>query len=242
MKIFADRDADQLYDDFAITHPDQESYLMPGSMPLWNSPGMKNKNLVTAFLAQYGLTREAVENPERQYLLVDTGFKGSTTDRLDGKIGLAYNIPTPLKWTGRLHTKLLCAEEARFKTGAVTDFGFDTHNNRWPKHDQAHGEGAPYPDDLHGNTYGLVYGMQLMPRYRARHVDLVQLEDGRLLTVPDPEELPSDNVDGVQHSVSDSVVNPLAAAIVQYRVVRAALERSGHLGVDTQAPKELGIS
>ncbi len=225
VKIFADRDADQLYDYFVIRYPnpDQESYLMPGSMDLWNSDGMQQADLVVDFLGQNGLGRNQVEDINRSYLLVDTGVKGSTTRRLSDKISLAYPKVMPMHVSGQIETKLLCAEKSRIESGGVTDFGIDTGNTRWPKYDRKFGAGHPYPSDVHSSTYGMMYGMQLAPKYRGAHTGLVRLDDGRVVTLPDPTDIPSDDVDGIQSSVNDSVVNPLAAAIVQYRVVQAAL-------------------
>jgi hypothetical protein len=80
-------------------------------------------------------------------------------------------------------------------------------------------------------NFALATSLQLHPRYHGTYQKLVRQDDGKVLARPDPEEIHARSVDAYWDSdqtgrCNDSLVNPLAAALIQRNIVAAALERS----------------
>lgn len=216
--LFAGRDAEVLHDDYAIAHPDRAGHLLPASSDLWGSEGMEKLDLAARFLGQYGLTGEAVLGKQAKYVLVDSGFKGTIGIRLSNKVAELYG--QSLLESGALAVRLVAAEEGAIgKT--IIELPADVQENliRY----QRMFSGGDYYAWERGNTQGLAIGMQLMPRYHGAYGKLKLVGD-RVVAVPVPQ-LSTDDLDVFIGWVNDSLVSPVAAAIVQYRVVKAAMER-----------------
>lgn len=223
--LFASRDADVLYDDFAICYPGTDSRLLPASMGIWH--GMSSLSMsgeyAKPFLAQYGLTKEAIAG-EHKFDLIDSGLNGTIGQLLDETV--EYNYGVSLRAYGRLSVKLVCARES-----GIGEQIMDLAENEVP-HLQRFGPVLAYLANrigLHGNTYELVVALQTMPRYHGAYIDLKDLGNGRIVASSRKEDITQD-VDGACTDDGNvSLVNPVGAAIVQFRVVQAALERSGQL-------------
>lgn len=220
--LFAGRDAEVLHDDYAIAHSTSVSYLMPASTDLWISKGMRDKNLATDFLGQYGITRDSVRNPQSRLIVVDSGFHGTIGLSLDERIRRLYGLS--LRKHGALAIRLVCA--ANDAAGQqICDFPGGKQAIRSVKYDNVARRRAKFPRWSSGNTHGLATAMQLMPRYHGTYEDIVRREH-RVIALPSADEMNRLNVDSIYPSANDSVVNPVAAAITQYRVVQAALWRT----------------
>lgn len=223
--LFASRDADVLYDDFAIRYPKAVSHLLPASTGIWhgmNGAGLYSE-LAKPFLAQYGLTEEAIAGQDK-FELIDSGLNGTIGDLLDGTITDNYGVH--LRMHGRLSVKLICARES-----GIGEQVMDLAENEVPRlqrfapllADPAHRQG------LHGNTYELLLALQAMPRNHGAYYHLRDLGNGRIIAPPLDEGIVQDIDAACENDGNVSLVNPLGAAIVQFRVVQAALERSGQL-------------
>lgn len=240
-RFFAGRDAELLYDDYVITHPGEDAHLLPASTRLWNG-GMSgfNGKFAEPFLGQYRLTREALLTGQNRYELVDSGRKGSVGILMDEVIMENYGPDARLMPSGRLDIKLVCALDKEH--GGHGEQIMDLAEDEVPQLQRSAAVLAN-PENrvgLHGNTYELLVALQTMPRYHgeyaglisphdAQYVGLIGPNDDRIVVRPVDAGITQD-VDGAYEDDGNaSVVNPLAAAIVQFRVVRAALERSAQL-------------
>lgn len=226
--LFAGRDAEVLYDDYSLTHPDTVSHLLPASSDLWRSPAMGKRNLGARFLGQFGLTESSVAAKENRYVLVDSGFQGTIGIQLNHKIKLFYQHS--LLASGSLLIRLVAAnrnsrgQEILGTPSGYGDIELARYNALY------RGETNRHPGWIQGDTYPLAVGMQVMPRYHGPYYSLDEYNDSVIALAA--YEQPLKNVDDVGW-MNSSMVNPVAAAIIQYRVVKAAMQRAGRLGQTT---------
>lgn len=222
--LFAGRDAEVLYDDFCIAHPDKSGQLLPASSNLWWSRGIENRALATRFLGQYGLTGTALAKKENRYVLVDSGFRGSIGSYVDEQVAMLHGVS--ILSSGRLLIRLV---SARPKPDGLGEQILDLPGEErleLHRYNQVHGQGSDYPSWASGNTYGLAVTMQLMPRYHGAYEDL-KLQDDKVIAVPSTRDSTWPDLDQRAGWINESVVNRVAAAVIQYRIVRAAMERVG---------------
>jgi hypothetical protein len=217
--LFAGRDAEALYDDFAIVHSDRAAHLMPASTGLWYSIGMCDKELASEFLAGFDLSGEQVANQSSRYVVVDSGFRGSIGLRLNEKVGDIHG--KSIISTGQLAIKLVSAE-ADVKNRQIRDF---QKINAFPELRRV--QRVSQSDD---RARLLAVEMQIMPRYHGAFTDIVE-RNGSIFA-RSYDQIIEQNIDRVM-GVNASVVNPLAAAITQHRVVQAAMKRktTGEVGL-----------
>lgn len=221
--LFAGRDAEVLYDDFAIAHPGTRSHLLPASSDLWDfGSGMDEHGLAVPFLSQYGITKLAAVGRKEKFVLVDSGFYGTIGRNLDRSVTRHYGVS--LRQTGALAIQLVCANTDGIGT-QIMDLPGGQFKVRIAKHDYVR-SGKPEPDWAEGNTYPLAVGMQLMPRYYGPYSALYRQSD-RVVALPlGFQGMVRSDVDHAG-SVNSSNVNPVGAAITQFRTVSAALARAG---------------
>jgi hypothetical protein len=223
--IDASRDADVLHDDFVICHPDIDCHLLPASTNIWDSLSGSQAHLAVPFMAQYGITKERIAG-QHKYVIRDSGFKGSVGVLLDEVIEerLGGKLIMP---TGQLTVRLVCARDGWFGEQIM-----DLAEEEIPKL-QRSADVLANPENrkgLHGNTYELAVALQTLPRYHGRYIGLRKLDDGQIIAETlQTDEIVHDIDAAAEEGGNASLVNPLGAAIVQYRVVQAALERSGQM-------------
>lgn len=222
--LFAARDAEMLYDDFAIRYAQHRSYLMPASSDLWESKGMKNDRLAGRFLGKYGLTAAAVSSADT-FVVVDSGIFGSIGVKINKRIEELHELS--LRKAGRLCVKLV--SKASSKTEATQIMDFEGGKERFgadvlPRTAPMIAKEMAAEPGWSANT-GLMVALQIMPRYQATFDDLKEI-NGEVVAVPSSDESPTnDNIDYIGRSMwamNKSVVNPAAAAVFQYRTVNAA--------------------
>lgn len=221
--LFAGRDAEVLYDDYRIVY--DEGTLIPASKNLWRCRAMDTHG--SRFLGAFGLTATAVHEPEHRFTLIDTGFRGSVASDIDYWLE-KYHGRSVLK-EQRLAVRLVCAADAEALGPSLIQYGFDQiprTNAELPntldrlgvsEFDLLLEHGRQLPEGI------IATALQLLPRYHAAHAALVELED-KVVAVPGRSDF-------YQYGKNASVVDPLAAAVVQYHTVVAALERKAVIGL-----------
>jgi hypothetical protein len=210
IKLFAGRDAENLYDDFSVVHPDHRSHLMPASPDLWLSQGMKTRPLARNFLAGYDLRDDTIYDGEPAYLLIDSGFLGRIGQRLDSAVQTIYG--QSILETGQLTVKLLGASLTWMRILDITlDPGVELTRVR--RHTN-----KSDPHMLLGTA------LQLLPRYHGRYIDLRR--KGDIITPVSAQTALTLDVDNGPRNKNSSIVNPLGAALVQHAIVKAAMERT----------------
>jgi hypothetical protein len=222
--LFAARDMEFHADDYFVRYPEDDAKLLPASSRLWSSPPLVAGNSVAAdFLSQYGIDRASAYNTKRRFALLDTGFGGTIGYWLDRAAQLTYGVK--LRDTGRLDIKLVSTDNHK-------SLGRHILNYR-------HGE-VPHSAEELPNTERIIgskmfkllenevnvppqrmmaIAIQLLPRYHEAFTDLVWQADGSVMAVPDTHP------NGPRRSSNASRVDPIAAAIAQYRVVQNALQQ-----------------
>jgi hypothetical protein len=227
--LFAARDAEMLFDDFAIRHAKQKARLMPASSSLMYSDSMmKNHRLASAFFEAYDLTAATASSDEK-FAVVDTGIHGTIGIRVDKQFEAMHGVS--LLEAGRLTIKLVSKVRTRLPSSQIMDFDKDSYFNptvlprvfKMFDVDRAIDEG-------HSTTIGLAVALQVMPHYRGVFEEL-QESGGTVRAIPDAQEWNGrKNIDYVGKSLwsmNESVVSPAAAAVFQYRTVNAALAAVG---------------
>lgn len=228
--LFAACDADPLHDLSSVIYPDQHNVRLPASQTLVYSPSLHDPVTARRFLAHYGLDEAAVMDPSRQYVLVDSGFEGSVGEALSDIAERAYGDDTMLR-DDRIQRALLCAApsvrhrqlvDVPYEPGLYTPELLPRLWSGW----------LSSPDLLrdYGSAGPVATALQLMPRYHGHFEDIdhsaERLELLASYTPPrslDDIDIPS-HYFGSHGGENATIVHPLAAAIVQYRVVKTALD------------------
>lgn len=223
--LFAGRDAELLYDDFAIAHNTIPSVLIPGSTELWKWLERRAGPAKTRqFLSTYGIDESIASNPNARLAMVDSGFRGRIGLRLREAIARAYWQPLE-RIAGQVAIKLVRAHPEGWGKEILDTYIPNPHQQlfrsvRWT--------GAKDLLELEQTPYPLAVSMQLMPRYCGKYDRVALAPDGQIRGIPIKEPY-RDNVD---HPIKGdwgnnmSVVSPVAAALVQHRIVAKALRRS----------------
>lgn len=221
--LFAGRDADSLYDYFTIANSDIEADLLPASGTLWHSSGMQNNGLARRFLSSHLLDEQSVIAPSIRYRLIDTGFQGNILTQVVKGLKSTYGKRrvSPDKFS----IELVCANDDAIGAQILEIPGSaDELQAVFPKVTACLGPAiSRFFGRNSSSTVPLAVSLQLMPRYHGPYQNIS--ETGNQVTaVPKASEY-SDNVDTPYHanSADSTIINPLAAALVQYRVVSYAM-------------------
>jgi hypothetical protein len=233
--FFAARDADVLYDDFIIAHPDKLGTRLPASMPLWRTLEDLPPQDVRHFLGAYGLTKSLVTDRDNRIAIADSGFFGRAGIEAHKAVRRAY--AKRLLFADRFHFAkvdvLLVSADKGAWGRQILEIEEPPSPDELPKTVAWLG-GESEHDSLMQNataTYPVACSLQLMPKYHGAYTQVVTR--GRTIQALPADEPVVDDVDspGIKDedwvNVNTSLVNPLAAAIVQYRTVRNALARTG---------------
>jgi hypothetical protein len=229
LHVHAGRDVEVMYDDFTIVHGGiKRSVLLPASKPLWACRDIVIGNDVAReFLQEHEITEDQAFDPGGGIALVDTGFDGRIGKYLGAAIRRIYRGGELSGSDLRLATKLVHANPTGWGESIAEVPSFDIATTVpklcafWNERPLS---GCP--------SLPLAISLQMQPRYHGTYRGLAR-RDGTVIAVPDSSEriVPTVDRPAPGHEwggVNDSIVNPLAAAVVQRRVVEAALLRNGN--------------
>lgn len=225
--LSAARDGEAFYDDYQITHDADPTsmHLIPASSGLWNSGSMDNKDLSRKFFTRYGLSQEPVLDPDVNIYLLDSGFFGTVGRKFDVDLQYVYGV-TSLLESGRLILKFASAKPNGRGTTILEVDPVPDPPSTLPKASQFVDQNEYY---RYGPSYMLGVALQLMPRYHGHFVGIEANGDHVVATTE--EAMIDTDVDSPKKNTllpaNTSYVNPLAAAVTQYRIVRSALNRAG---------------
>ncbi|HEX3568763.1 MAG TPA: hypothetical protein VHT70_03765 [Candidatus Saccharimonadales bacterium] len=233
--IFAARDAELLYDFCKIAIPDADAHLLPASSHLWDQASMwrdatpERRETARQFLGRYGLNEATIKDPDRTITLVDTGFYGSVGENLSYAVLHTYDVD--LSRGHHLVTKLVCADPEGLGEQITmlpdTEKALDAAS--LPRTTAWMGDASfplLYQDRL--PNFRLAVILQTMPQYHESFTGIAMREGIAEAVTRLPQTQPCDDIDTPPSAygshINPSIVHPLAAAVVQYRVVSAALE------------------
>lgn len=220
MHLFAARDVELLYDDFSIAHPQIKSRLLPASTELLLSDDMTS-DLGRRFLARFSLDDATIKESDTRFTIVDTGFCGSVYVYVADTVGYLYG--ESLRRFGRIGIKLVCADKGNTFGSQIIDYTADAapRDAVLLPHTAARLKDS-FAREKHSQknspTMLLATALQLMPRYHEAFSGLVEW-DGKVMAAA------AESISDELTVCNASNVNPIAAAIAQYRVICSALER-----------------
>lgn len=235
--FFLARDAELLFDAYSVLHPNNDAWLLPASIPLWDSDDMANKDLAASFLNSVGLDKEFVTSESAAALLVDSGFKGTAKYFISRELaelhGKEYEDVSQ-----KLPIKLVSAiGSPRLRYGdQIIDFDSDDSlpdKALFPKVTSLIGEYEPGDREKYSHdplAYRLAMSLQLMPHFHDAYVGLVD-SNGTVVALSRQDTSIRTNTDQVSHEDEGdgrnaSIVNPVAAMVVQTRLIRSLLTQA----------------
>lgn len=231
----AARDFEAVADDLMIRYPHLEAYLVPASQDLLSHETMFDKNLAARFLGHFGLTAANAVDPRKKFAVFDSGFQGTIGQRLDHRAELLHGVS--LNDAGRLTNKLVSVNTKYSAGEQIMDFpgGADNFSEELlPRANRF--AGTMHTEDF-SDTHMLAVFLQTLPRFHDAYGKLIEF-NGSIVALPRVckneagmvYELIDNNIDRPiwgEYNANASIVNPLAAAVVMYRVVKSALEQRG---------------
>ena len=227
--LFAGRDAENLYDDFTTRHPDHNAQLLPASMALWQSPELQATSEVGHnFLSSFGIDQASLDD-DSQLVLIDTGFKGSVAREVERVLAAQFPTSKAAIASGKLAVGLVCGVAEGVGWQMIADQDYDYNESDITK-TPIYGEHAP------SKSHRLAVSLQTMPRYHDEFSRLEQAVAGPVVARPKDSGL-ADTPENQRYMldvdqatrINTSVINPVAAAIMQLAIVSAATERTDHL-------------
>ncbi|HNV86903.1 MAG TPA: GNAT family N-acetyltransferase [Candidatus Omnitrophota bacterium] len=231
--LFAGRDAELLYDIcrmiLAGRGEADRAMLFPGSWSFWLLDVKEiDRELMSEFFEQYGLTRQAFERGDR-FLLIDTGFHGSVGENAHKYFAELYGLPVE-------------QIQRSFPVGLVSSGGYeDRYGTQLMRFDmkprELSGLARKFPKataemevirspvrfsnsrmpEGYGFDFLLAVSLQLFPHFHG-YYDTVRESGGRWVPVPSRKAVVRQNVD-LSDGLNDSIVNPVAALLVQRKLV-----------------------
>jgi hypothetical protein len=232
----AARDFEAVADDFLIRYPELAAHLLPASQDLLRDETMGDPNLATRFLGKFGLTAAQASDSGRKFAVFDSGFRGSIGQELDHLARRVHG--TSLDEANRLTNGLVSVNTADPIPGEqIMDFVGGAGNfteERLPRANRIIANSLMRPEH-HSDTQVLAVMLQTLPRFHNAFGVLVE-RNGDVVALPRTHEIEhgityehiDDNVDRPSperdFQPNDSIVNPVAAAVVMYHIVKSALE------------------
>lgn len=235
VQVFAGRDAEILYDDYAIVHADKPSTLLPASMDLWRSPAMSVPSVARGFLKTYGITPELARDSSVDFQFNDSGFHGRAGLAFRKALHTGYGLPDNRTAINLVHANPDAAGNAIANLGGA----YDAAAFERTLHLGKRGMSSPGPNLV------IATAIQLQPRYTGPY-DILLEDNDTVTAMPSQNEVldPSVDVPGRivlkigswalkrrSSGTNLSLVHPLAAARAQHRVVSAALQHIDALSV-----------
>lgn len=212
--LFAARDAEPLYDYYVTSDASTaDVHLLPASMGLFFGPTMRS--LGAKWLEGFGLSRKEVLDGTQKFTLVDTGFKGSVLIQMDRIIRDSYGMS--LRNNGRMAVRLVCAgPDAVGGQMIADDFYEEITPSQLPHAVSAVGyQSFARTLEVASPANVVAAAIQTLPHYHSPFDRLVE-EDGKINAVSSARNVTMDGPNA-------SIVDPLAAAVVQHRVVSEAM-------------------
>ena len=201
--IFLARDAETPFDDYTLRYPESRCSLMPASRKLWISKGMNDKALAKNFLSQYGLSKDTIYNPNDEFVLIDTGYKKTVLDLLSNAIDRTYDIDVVS--LRRLKIRMIESRSEELQLPELKPISRIK---------------SGFEPDINHELFRVT---ENLPKYLGEFVDLrYDAQSNRAVAV-------SSNDSQAPECIGDDYINqgdidPLSAAILQYRVVKAATQ------------------
>ena len=250
-KIYAARDMEYGYDDYVIRYPDHPAMLLNASGPLFGNiyktlgdegnPDLPRER-IESFFSDCDLTDEALRRQPRT--VVDSGFRGTigrdlsnVIRKLQGKDFDDTNAPEYVK-NGLLNVKLLSVRPTTAFTPGPA-FGTEILDSSTFPENVRNGEAFPKTAAFIGRdrleslkviqpSAALGTALQLLPHHTHEYSTLIERDGMPVEATSNRRPAPGlvdDNVDrGYYQAANVSIVNPVAALVVQAEVVRRALE------------------
>ena len=229
-RLHAARDQELQQDYHAIAHPESPARLLPASMPFVRNLHLSHRDGARDFLDSYGMSAAWAASPEDAIVVVDTGFMGNVAKRLKEAIQSLYGLAVaPDKVVAALVCSLSTEVEQLIDVpGTVADM-----LARLPRMQTLY---SPYSNSRYApSTHPLATSLQNMPRFHGPYIGL-EYNPTSQTYAPLMRDAPlTTNVDNMNgHDTTDgwanlTIVNPVAAAVVQARTVRYALQTNNLL-------------
>jgi len=231
--LIAGRDAEIFYDALrpllAGTLYEEKVILFPGSREFIEKlPG--EESLQREFLEGFGITQDTFDGQEN-ILFLDTGFKGSVGKLLQK---ILYNLRKSDRMPN-INVRLVGMSKPLLPGNEIFYFGkelmslnvdMDNIQGMFPRTSSV----AEYwfktlGRDVTSNIV-LAAALQLLPHFHGHYGAIERQEDGRLIAVPQDKVESMPDIDHAGSAgVNDNIVNPVAAMLVQRRVVEYFRER-----------------
>ncbi|MBI2102450.1 hypothetical protein HYT55_01315 [Candidatus Woesearchaeota archaeon] len=222
--LIAARDAEPFYDALKITLRDnpryEQTHLFAGSSVLMDKVAFKGKmEAVKQFLARYGITEESVK--AEHFLLFDTGFLGTIGESLRKAVQTQFDIPgeraVDIGLVARDKTSYVHGKELK-----QVPLSIRKTVSRFPKTMTVAASNLRY----YSRNFPIAVALQLLPRY---HGPFVNIDDSGtpLASYSYTAVTINQDIDRTG-SINASIINPVAAMLVQKRVVDYFTERREH--------------
>ena len=222
--LIAARDAGPFYDALRIILRDnpryEQTHLFAGSSVLMNKLASKGKRrIVQQFLARYGITEESVK--AEHFLLFDTGFLGTIGDVLRKVVKTQFDV----SGEKAVDIGLIARDKTSYVHGKeLKQFPLNTRKaaSRFPKAITVAVSNLKY----YSRNFPIAVALQLLPRY---HGPFVNLDDSGapLASYSCTTVTINEDIDRAG-SINASIVNPVAAMLVQKKIVDYFTERREH--------------
>lgn len=226
--IFADTGADLLYDYHKTRHPNMATTLLPASAAFLGSAALRRSDIAIDFLDSYGIFQHHVDDPERRLVFIDARPDALPTGGISRIIEQAYDVPYDAE---QMDVSLVCPAVTSDRIQPLIEIPGQTAAQvaeRLPRVQKALGEWYAADEQLAvSSTHPIQTSLYLMPRYHGGYYGLRELGG-----VSTPQAYTGEHVIDVDYggirpnNVLVTPVNPLAAAVVQYRAVHAALRHA----------------
>lgn len=228
--LIAGRDADVFYDALRIvlagTPYENEVLLFPASRAfieyLTESDDI---SLIVKFLAEFGITPEAIKEQKR-FLIIDTGFSTKLEDNLRLLVRKVYESKIDnVHLDGVIDIKLVSTGNSyKYFKYRLRQFNIDLSRleRMFPgtmvrlQKEHYGVDNIKHPDTR--SNILLAVALELLPRYHEPHLMLTANKDGFPIAIPRRRRKIAENIDD-KHVREDSIVNPVAAMLVQYKVI-----------------------
>lgn len=241
--LFLGRDAELLYDVYQILSMDKgersDASLFPGSRMFWLDGNNWTQGEESAVIQKYfesnGISRKVIDGG-RKYLLVDSGFHGSVAAVVRSKVQDLYGIPDevmksimPIRLVSTMGGDFNGARNLMSFEATEEDIKGLEHN--FPKASRAAKHPVLRPNTALGSDGFLEYGidvllaisMQVFPHFHDVYETLGK-RDGRLIPMPLSRGDVAADVDDVSDGFNASIVNPVAALLVQRELIEKTMD------------------
>ncbi len=238
------RDAEVFYDAFkalfAWTPRKNDVSLFPGSEAFWEKFQDYPLDVKQGFIESFGITRDAIESGQK-FLMIDTGLYGTISENVHHTVSELYGYT--IEDTQRMIVSRLVGTEDTSYAKELVRFerdvtGEDADMIKFPKTAallKDLQEAKTGGDDHLRKKYGylwtfnflLAIALQLLPNHHDVYSELEEQEDGSLAAVPGGRGEILDDIDRVT-GINQSIVNPVAAMLIQRRVVDYFASRRHH--------------